>query len=103
MKAQKIKLLGHIRRMDQASPTMKLLDWKPMGTGPVGRPRQRWQEDVMEGLEKLRVKSWKETAKGRRTGRENWLRGRKPSKVVVPSDEDDDDDDGDDDDDDDVI
>jgi hypothetical protein len=30
----------------------KLLDWKPMGTRPVGRPRQRWQEDVMEDLKK---------------------------------------------------
>ena len=36
--------------MDQARPTGKLLDWKPVGTRPVGRPRQRWQEDVMEDL-----------------------------------------------------
>jgi len=36
--------------MDQARPTGKLLDWKPMGTRPIGRPRQRWQEDVMEDL-----------------------------------------------------
>ena len=28
----------------------KLLDWKPMGTRSVGRPRQRWQEDVTEDL-----------------------------------------------------
>jgi hypothetical protein len=45
IKAQRIKWLGHIQRMDQAR--RKLLDWKPMGTRPVGRPRQRWQEDVM--------------------------------------------------------
>ena len=38
--------------MDQARPTRKLLDWKSMGTRPVGRPRQRWQEDVMEDLKK---------------------------------------------------
>ena len=42
--------------MDQARPTGKLLDWKPMGTRPVGKPRQRWQENVMEGLKKLKVK-----------------------------------------------
>jgi len=30
-KAQRIKLLGHIQRMDQARPTSKQLDWKPMG------------------------------------------------------------------------
>jgi len=52
IKAQRIKWLGHIQRMDQARPTGKLLVWKTMGTRPVGRPRQRWQEDVMEDLKK---------------------------------------------------
>jgi uncharacterized coiled-coil protein SlyX len=41
-----------------------------MGTSPIGRPRQRWQEDVVEDLKKLKVKNWKETAKDRRTLRE---------------------------------
>ena len=50
IKAQRIKLLGHIQRMDQARPTRKQIDWNPMGTRPVGRPRQRWQEYVMEDL-----------------------------------------------------
>jgi hypothetical protein len=65
IKAQRIKWLGHIQRMDQARPTRKLLDLKPMGTRPVGRPRQRWQEDVTEDLKKLKVKNWKEAAKDR--------------------------------------
>ena len=67
IKAHRIKWLGHIQRMDQARPTRKLLDWKPVGTRPVGRPRQRWQEDVMEDL---KVKNWKETAKDRRIWRD---------------------------------
>jgi hypothetical protein len=50
IKAQKIKWLRHIQRMDQARPTRKLLDSKPMGTRPVGKARQRWQENVMEDL-----------------------------------------------------
>jgi len=29
-----------------------------------------WQEDAMEDLRKLKVGNWKETAKGRRTGRD---------------------------------
>jgi len=38
-----------------------------MGTRPVGRPRQRWQEDVMEDLKKKpKVKNWKEIVKDRR-------------------------------------
>jgi hypothetical protein len=70
IKAHRIKWLGHIQRMDRARPTGKLLDWRPMGSRPVGRPRQRWQEDVMEDLKKLKVKNWKKTAKGRRTWRD---------------------------------
>jgi hypothetical protein len=56
--------------MDQAEPTRKLLVWKPMGTRPVEKPTQRWQEDVMEDLKKLKVKTCKERAKDRRTWRE---------------------------------
>jgi len=70
IKAQGIKWLGHIQRMNQARPNGRLLDWKPMGTRQVGRPRQRWQEDVMEDLKKPKVKNWKETAKDRRTWRD---------------------------------
>jgi hypothetical protein len=70
IKAQRIKWLGHIQRMDQARPTRKLVGWKPMGTRPVGRPIQRWQEDVMEDLQKLKVKNRKKTAKDRRTWRD---------------------------------
>jgi hypothetical protein len=53
--------------MDQARPTRKLLDWKHMGPRPVGRPRQRWQDDVMEDFKKLKIKNWKETGKDGRT------------------------------------
>jgi hypothetical protein len=41
-----------------------------MGTRPVGRPRQRLQEDVMEDLKKMKVKNLKGAAKGRRTWRD---------------------------------
>jgi hypothetical protein len=37
IKAQRIKWLRHVQRMDQARQARKLLDWKPMGIRPVGR------------------------------------------------------------------
>ena len=55
-KAQRIKWLGHIQRMDRARPTGKLLDWRPMGNRPVGRPRQRWQQDVTGRSKKVESK-----------------------------------------------
>jgi hypothetical protein len=52
IKAQTINCLGHIQRTDQARPTGELLDWKLLGTTPVRRSRQRWQEYVIEDLKK---------------------------------------------------
>jgi hypothetical protein len=79
IKAQRIKWLGHIQRMDQARPTRKLLDWKIMGTSSTGRPRQRCQVDVMEDLKKLKVKIGKKQLRIEELG-ETWLRRRKPHK-----------------------
>ena len=83
IKAQRIKWLGHIQRMDQARPTRKLLDWKPMANRPVGRPRQRWQEDVMEDLKRLKIKNWKEIAKNRRIWRHLAQKAKNSQRVVV--------------------
>jgi hypothetical protein len=44
-------------KMEEARPTRKLLDWKPMGTRPLRRPRQRWQKNVMEDFKKLKIKT----------------------------------------------
>jgi hypothetical protein len=65
--------------MDLTRPARRLVDWKPIGTRPVGKPRQRCQEDVVEDFKKLKIKNWKETAKDRKTWRDR-LRGRKPAK-----------------------
>jgi hypothetical protein len=95
IKAQRIKWLGHIQRTDQATSTRKPVDWKPMGTRPVERPRQQWQEDDMEDLKKLEVKNWKETAKDRRTW-SNLAEKVKTCKGLLCQNDDDDDDDDDD-------
>jgi hypothetical protein len=70
IKAQRIKWLGHIQRWTKQDQLESYWIEKPMGTRPIGRPRQRWQEDVMKYLQKLKVKNWKERAKDRRTWRD---------------------------------
>jgi hypothetical protein len=65
--------------MDQARPTGKLLGWKRLGTRPVGRPRQRWEEDVMEDFKKLKVRTLRKWQRTEELGG-TWLRRRKPTK-----------------------
>jgi hypothetical protein len=50
-----------------------------MGNRPVGRPRQRWQEDVMEDLEKLKKKTRRKQLRIEELG-ETWLRRQKPTE-----------------------
>ena len=72
--------VNDIQGMDQARPTRKLLDWKPVGTRPVGRPRQRQQEDVMEDLKKLKItKTGLKQLRTEELGK-TWLRRRKATK-----------------------
>jgi len=50
-----------------------------VGTRPVGRPRQRWQEDVMEDLKKLTIKKTRRKQLRTEELGETWLRRRKPT------------------------
>jgi hypothetical protein len=51
-----------------------------MRTRPVGRPRQQWQEDVMEDFKKAEnKKSGRKQLRTEELG-ETWLRKRKPTK-----------------------
>jgi hypothetical protein len=54
IKAQRIKWVGLIQRMDHVTPTRKLLDWKPVGTIAIGRPRQRWKERRCHGRSQVK-------------------------------------------------
>jgi len=59
---------------------LKLLDWKTMGNRQVGRPRQRWHEDVMEDLKKLKIKkTGRKQLRPEELG-ETWLRRQNPTK-----------------------
>jgi hypothetical protein len=53
-------MAGAYPKNGPSKTNQEAFDWKPMGTRPVGRPRQRWQEDVMGYFKKFKVKNWKE-------------------------------------------
>jgi hypothetical protein len=36
----------------------KVYKWKPMFRRPIGRPKNRWEDDIRNDLKKLKIKNW---------------------------------------------
>jgi len=36
----------------------KVYKWKPMSIRPQGRPKNRWEDDIRNGMKKLKIKNW---------------------------------------------
>jgi hypothetical protein len=52
--------------MDISRIAKIILEWKPVWSRPLGRPRLRWLDDVCDVLNVLKVRNWKELAKDRK-------------------------------------
>jgi len=43
----------------------KIKRWKPMSKRPIGRPKIRWEDDVLEDIKCLNIRNWKKVAQKR--------------------------------------
>ena len=58
IKAQKLSWFGHIRRMPEARATKKIFIWNPLTTRPRGRPKYRWEDNIIQDLGQMMIKNW---------------------------------------------
>ena len=80
VRKRRMKWYGHISRMNKERWPSVVHNWKPTGKRPVGRPKQRWVDNIETDLKKLVYhcialpqdeneldsKSWLKTKKGGR-------------------------------------
>jgi hypothetical protein len=52
---QRIQWLGHVMRRNEEETVRTMLEWRPMGKRPRGRPRKRWL-DTVEDLKEIEVR-----------------------------------------------
>jgi hypothetical protein len=50
IKKQRLNWLGHVERMAEDTNVQKIKRWKPMSKRPIGRPKTRWENDVLEDI-----------------------------------------------------
>jgi len=65
IKKQRLKWLGHVERMTEDNIVQKIKRWKPMSRRPTGRPKTRWEDDVLEDIKSINISNWKKVAHNR--------------------------------------
>jgi len=58
IKAQRLSWFGHLHRMPEEKMVKRAYKWKPMLTRPLGRPKNRWEDDIINYMKKMKIKIW---------------------------------------------
>ena len=69
IKALWLSWFGHIQRMSDSTNVKKIYKWTPLTTHFKGRPKQRWEDNVMQDIHQMKIKNWTASVQGRATWR----------------------------------
>jgi hypothetical protein len=64
IKAQRLAWVGHVRRMADNSMVKKVYEWAPALIRSLGRPKNRWEDDVKSEITKMEI-NWKDCIRNR--------------------------------------
>jgi hypothetical protein len=59
IKTQRVSWLGHIHPMHSDRMVKKVCEWKPISTGPQGRPKLRWENNIKNDLKEMKLNNWR--------------------------------------------
>jgi hypothetical protein len=65
IKMQILSWLGHVERMADDNNVKKIKRWKPISKRPIGRPKTRWEDDVLEDIKSMKIYDWKNIVQNR--------------------------------------
>jgi hypothetical protein len=68
IKSQRIRLLGHLERMQDTAIPKKMLYGKLYTTRRRGRPKTRWLDDVFTDLRRVGINEWRDREGIKRLG-----------------------------------
>jgi hypothetical protein len=62
IKINRLGWAGHVIRMDNNRTVKKVYNTKPIRIRKIGRPKLRWEDDVIQDIRTLGVKNWRNIA-----------------------------------------
>jgi len=51
--------------MAEGNKVQKIKRWKTMHESPIGRPKTRWEDEVLEDIKSINVRNWEKVAQNR--------------------------------------
>jgi len=51
--------------MAEHNIVQKIERWKPASKRPIGRPKTRWEDDVLEDVKSINISNWKKVVENR--------------------------------------
>jgi len=76
IKKQKLNWLGHVERMAEDNIVQKIKRWELMSKRPIGRPKTRWEDDVLEDIKSISISNWKKVVQNRDSWKKVFERDR---------------------------
>jgi hypothetical protein len=58
IKAQRLSWLGHLYQMPEERMVKRVYKCKPMLRRPLGRQKNRWEDEIINDKKKLKIKIW---------------------------------------------
>ena len=55
IKSRRLRWAGHIARMQEGRSAFEILTGKPTGKKPLGRPRSRWEDNIIKDLKGIGI------------------------------------------------
>jgi hypothetical protein len=68
IKSRRFKWLGYVERMPKEREVTRIYKWKPFASSPIGRPKNRWEDDVGKNFQRMKIRNWKKSV----LNRESW-------------------------------
>ena len=58
IKSQRLSWFSHIQRMPETRATKKKFKRNPLTMRPRGRPKYRWEDNIIQDLGQMKIKNW---------------------------------------------
>jgi hypothetical protein len=58
IKALRLGWFGHVQRMPDSRTVKKMFNWTPLTVRSKGRPKQRWEDNIIQHIGQLNIKNW---------------------------------------------